>query len=340
VILLGAKPNVSAPLLIGCFVSLLLSSEHRVRAAIIAIASLGVAVAWASLHGIQFTDIVASYRSISSRGMSLSQFLQDLGPVEKISSLFCVAYVVTHGLYAARGGFSDNLIPGAMALFGVLAGLIGFATNGESKYVDLPLILCGAALFVCRSDRIASEPLSPSTTAAEGMRGLVALAAALVFVGVGLGLSRQRVKAIGYDAFFQYAPLQQVPANEFFDGVRASPRLISAVIEIRSALGAGGATPEKVFFGPRMQWGYAAFGLRSPQGEPVWWHPGVSFPSDAEPYFVSEWIKARHDLLVFLKNDGTYLSPEFIQALSERYVADNSYPTLTVFRLRTADKTE
>lgn len=335
VILLGAKPNVGAPLLIGCFVSLLLSSEHRVRAAVIAIASLGVAMALASLHGIQFTDMVASYWSVSSRGMSSSQFLQDLGPVERISSLLCLAYVVAHCVHAARGGFSDNPVPGAMALCGVFAGLIGFVTNGEIKFVDLPLILCGAILFVCRGGGITSGSSSPSTPAVDRIRGLVVLAAVLVFIGVGLGVSRQRVKAIGYGAFFQYAPLQQVPANEFFDGVSASPRLISAVAEIRSALGDVGARPGKVFFGPRMQWAYAAFGLQSPRGEPVWWHPGVSFPSDDESFFVEKWADANHDLLIFLKNDATYLSPQFLQVLSQRYDIDDSFPTLTICRLRT-----
>jgi hypothetical protein len=85
-----------------------------------------------------------------------------------------------------------------------------------------------------------------------------------------------------------------------------------------------------------MQWAYAAFRYPSPSGQPVWWHPGVTYPASrgVEALFIDWWIAADYDLVVFLNRDVTYLPPEFLAAIAERYEERPGYRSLSVFTRR------
>ena len=90
---------------------------------------------------------------------------------------------------------------------------------------------------------------------------------------------------------------------------------------------------ERLFFGPRMQWTYAA-SSRLPIGQPVWWDPDVSFPAVDQPKYIKSFLgnAERHPDL--FENDMTYYSPEFIQAIRDQYSEDQSSSRLMVFHLK------
>jgi hypothetical protein len=109
-----------------------------------------------------------------------------------------------------------------------------------------------------------------------------------------------------------------------------SPVFVTVLEELESTLE---RYPERnIYFGPRMQWAYAAFGVPSLAAQPLQWNPGVDFPPDAAPMYLQRWSDARFDTLIFFKNDFTYFSPEFLSAIATNYERDDQSTQLTVFR--------
>jgi hypothetical protein len=122
------------------------------------------------------------------------------------------------------------------------------------------------------------------------------------------------------------------PKTPFFRGLRGSDEFVRVEADVAAALQK--LQPNRVFFGPRMQWAYAAFGLPSPRNEPVWWHPGVSFGFDQEAEMVNRWRLNDHDVLIFYRQDRMYLSEEMLRIISEDYRTVPGIGTLTVFVAR------
>jgi hypothetical protein len=254
-------------------------------------------------------QVVQGYLSVSRRGLGLSQFLQDVTPDEKRVGLTLLALCGAPFFFTrARDGGRGR----ALAAVALVAGVAGFLTNGENKLVDLPLVF-----------------LAGWSVAAAWTPPLAALAAVLVVEGVTVGAVRDRVRSIGPGVFFENHLTAHPHASPFFRGLRSGGLLKEAEAEIAALLAA--QRPASVFFGPRMQWAYAAFGRPSPVGEPVWWHGGVSYPGEREAELVARWVADRHQLLVFLRGDFTYIPGALGEAIGRDYQPLEGYPVLTVF---------
>jgi hypothetical protein len=214
----------------------------------------------------------------------------------------------------------------------LLAGGYGFLTNGESKLVDLPLLLL--ALWWLASPWAAARVPDAGLLFAPLSAWVGAVIFIFVMFGLTVGSLRERVALIGPP----FAPtLSALPlTTPFFAGFRGSDQLQEIDAEVTGALGQ--LSPQRVFFGPRMQWAYAAHRLLSPTGQPVWWHPGVSFPSKDEARYVQAWAGDRMDVLVFLRDDYTYLPSSFMELLRHDYsrLPAASFPELDVYTRRPA----
>jgi hypothetical protein len=169
----------------------------------------------------------------------------------------------------------------------------------------------------------------------------VLLIGILIFVaGIALlaGEERLRVKYIGPDMFYTDEPLVTIPGLPFFDGFLGSPRLREVVGEMSTALNQSSAQPDQrpasVYFGPRLEFAYAAFGLPSPRRLPVWYHPGISFPEAMTDTIVTTFVSQSFDMGIFLRTAG---SPDFAY-LPEPIIRDFygnyrpvEYPEIVVF---------
>ncbi|MGB8931219.1 MAG: hypothetical protein WCC48_08235, partial [Anaeromyxobacteraceae bacterium] len=140
VFLAGMKPNVAGVLVLGVSALLFLSPEHRARVVALSAAGLALFSGWLFAEGLRLPDVIRGYLSISGRGFSFDQFLQDLSRPERAAALLLLAASLLPWL--ARLRRSDGDARGRrLALAAVLAGLYGFVTNGEHKLVDVPLLL-------------------------------------------------------------------------------------------------------------------------------------------------------------------------------------------------------
>lgn len=327
VLLAGMKPNVAGVLILGVTLTLVSSAPHRRRAILHSGAAFVLFTGWLALERVWLPDVLRSYLSIAGRGFSLAQFLQDLTAGERRVALLLLAASlvpwVTVFLPWYRWSRSHWL-----AVTAAVAGAYGFLVNGENKFVDLPMLLL--ALWWLGAD--AGPPDHSRAAGARRWRSYVgALAAVLAVGGMTVGALRQRVRGIGPGLFFEYELSSEHPGTPFFARMEVGQRFIDVERQAGEVLDA--RRPSRVFFGPRMQWAYAAFRRPSPVGQPVWWHRGVSYPdrADAEAAAVGAWEASRPDLLVFLRGDFTYLPPRMYSIIRVEYEPLEGYPALSVF---------
>jgi hypothetical protein len=331
VLLAAMKPNIAGVLIGGVTVVLLTSRAHRWRVLILSSVAFGGFAAWLGLHGLTVREVVESYLSISGRGLSGEQFLQDMRRREKAASLLALASLLAPWLLFVRAGLLHEAVRKRsfwLAMAAVAAGGFGFLTNGESKLVDLPLLLLALWWMHDEFLRAFGSQGAPAWLRG-GLRWVIAVAVTLALTGATAGLLRHRVRGIGPGFFFEFARAAASPQTMFFRKTETGARFLQTEAEVLRALQQ--YAPARVFFGPRMQWGYAAFRQPSPLSQPIWWHPGVAYPWVQEDAWVARWADTHHDLLVFAKADFTYLPHSMLQIIARNYELQRGWQEITVF---------
>lgn len=334
--LLGsAKPNVAGLMLLPMGLLFLTSRAHRGPAVLAGLVALAGLEGLLRSYGASLIDFAMGYREVAQRGIVP-------GPVFVYGSRFSIAVVL--GCLALL--LLPLLVllprifrPGAdrrLAFIGgvtVVAGLIAFLTSGEVKLVDTVIIHAG--LVICGLATGVAPKLDTRATADwPGLAGryLVAVAVFGISLGVGVAVSRSRVNSIGPGSFFEPSVRPQPFADGFFKGLTAGPRLHETHAELARLL--DGQPNRSIFFGPRMQWAYAAFGQQSPVGQPIWLQPGFSAsPQRLEGYF-DDVLSGRFETLVFLKGDYTFFPTDFGEKLVRDYERVRGFERIDVYRRR------
>jgi hypothetical protein len=204
---------------------------------------------------------------------------------------------------------------------GVFTAFYAFYTNGEPKFTDLPILLAPVALVTLVNFDNSREVITRSIQASYV--ALFTLSCILIVLGIEAGASRIRVKLIGPGLFFEPPEIiQKLNTNSFFQDVYAGPRLRHVLAEIQEVMEKenreNGHAP-RIFFGPRINFGYAAFDISPSKGLPVFWHPGVSYSLKKEPEIVKSFRESKFDLCIFLKDDFTYMPRAILQILSMEF---------------------
>lgn len=335
VLLAAMKPNVAGCLILLTTVVLLTSREHRVPVSICSCLAFLAFSLWLQLHGINLFDCLRSYSSVSGRAFQLGPSVENLTNAETRVSLAVLALVLLP--LAACIATGRRLLTQwrtvALGLACILGALSNFVTAGESKLLDLGMILVGVAIVLKACGAWSEGPSAPAHAAGKlAAHYLTFIAVALSGAGIAVGMTRHRVRGIGMDTFFEHQLADEPFTAGFFRGLRSGRIFKEVYSQVESIVS---QSPEKaMFFGPRMEWSYAAFRLPSPSGFPVWWHPGTSFSLVDQSNYIRSLIQARHDLLIFLKGDLTYYSPAFINVIKAHYSEDGSFSRLAIFRLR------
>jgi hypothetical protein len=216
-----------------------------------------------------------------------------------------------------------------LALLGLTAGMYGFITNGEAKIVDVPLVFVCSLLGLCIPLRKGDARLHLAKLTDFRWKGYFsAFACVLIGIACAQAVMRHRVALIG--PFFEHRLSDRAPSPPFFKGLHTGDIFSEICSEVDAVLSQFGRS--SVYFGPRMQWAYAAFGLTPPLNQPSWWHPGVSFPKAEESSYIKAWAARKFETVILVKNDTPYMSPEFIEILDKYYTTDQSSSFLTVLR--------
>jgi hypothetical protein len=321
-----SKPNAAAMfIVVGCVWVLAATRAWRRFALAVAAAATACAALLAT-HGIRPDYVVRSYLAVSGRALpSAARFAKDQPTVMVAAASVAMLLVATPLVVVFLRTYRTSTARGradlaACASFAT-ASFYVFFTNGEPKWTDLPLLLVPAAVaaWSAGDDR-----------AVRAARALVSVACVLgIVTGGALGATRYRVRCIG--AFYEDAPLQVLDHPAFFRGMHASPSFARTLGDVQTVLDV--SEGKRLFFGPRMEFAYAAFGVPSPRELPVYWHPGISYDHADDEAIAATFMRLRFDAAVFLRADFTHMPRPLLRALNANYTRfDDGELTVAVRR--------
>jgi hypothetical protein len=215
-----------------------------------------------------------------------------------------------------------------LALLGIAAGSIALATNNEISLVEAPLFICAATVLVYAVPHAVFGGFFPRSIFVATFLCLVIM---IDLFAARITYTRYRIAVIGPGSFYEPGPTSEFGERSFFRGMHCSSRLVAVDEQIPAVLDLFDSRRDlgpRVFFGPRIEFGYPAFGLAVPKGLPLWW-PGTGETSEMEiATYVRTFEEADFKVCLFLKNDFTYIPVEVRRYLAKSY-----------FRLETGELT-
>ncbi len=333
VLLLGllpsTKPNIAGLTLAGCLALLLLTSQRRGRIFLLTLAGVLLSLALLLAAHVSLPAMLATYTGIAKErgGFSTFGFLGQSITEQWITffwmpilclPLFAIWRPLRADLRARQWRQATFWLFFPLA---VLIAVYGIAGNGELRDVECTLLIAALGLltFVYRSD-------SPRLT-----RCTVALLCGLCAADLYTGIARLRVYTIGQHVFFEWQDDHHLFTSGFFVDLQASSAMAEVNDQLTQALG---ATHGPVFLGPRLEFEYAVHQLPSPRHWPSFFQPGTAFDRAQTPALVRAWQQAAFPTLIFLKDEYTFYPDALMDDIGTRYLRDDRYPRLTVYRRR------
>lgn len=212
-------------------------------------------------------------------------------------------------------------IEGMLVIGFSLISIYGFYSNGEFKIVD-------STMMAVAVGAIGSQSRSKHLRLA-----ILWLLFSVNVWALVLGLNRERVRAIGWP--FERTRLEFVSEeSSFLTGVLGPERLRFLLSEVRQVLRElPREDVQDVWFGNRLQFLYAEYGLIPPGGTPSWYHPGVTFPAGSAETVENNFKERRHKILIFPKGDRTYYPASFLAWIAGNYDLQQ-YQTVDVYKLK------
>ena len=328
------KPNIAGLLGLGGMALVFVASRRRAMLVVLTIVAAAGVVAALAINGVSLGGMLASYRAAAIDRGGLSAFgFNDAKPLDIFRDILCVmalaAPLSLWGRRFARAMRRMDLRQTAVGLLlplGPAVSVFAMFSNGELKDVEWPLFIASGALLL-----FGASPLGDPAANGRLRRFYVAFLCSPMAADLYMGAVRYRVEGIGYHSYFEWRDASHTVDVPFFSNLKASGRFQTVVEEVRQTLK---GNPGPVFFGPRMEFSYAAFGVASPTHLPAWWHPGTSFARTDEPALLKNWLNHRFATLIFLKDDFVYYSPLFFSMIDALYSRDERYSELTVFHVK------
>ena len=340
------KPNTAFPLAFGCVVLVFLATRAKARFAALTIAGVCCLLVFLTVNQFHVLEMIGSYRAAAAaRGISAFGFIHRTQS-EKIRVTIYVSCMLLPGFVllwnqlrdAIRARDVRALSIAALLALAPVVGVYAMFTNGEMKDTDFPLMISfGAVMIWGRADQaLGLTGLSGATWKSEAVLRLYAsFLVGLAVSDLYLGASRNRLE-FSEGVYFERADAEYNPGVPYFEHMRASKRMQDVVTQMSQVLRGSG---RPVFFGPNLEFGYAAFELESPPHLPLWWYAGSSFTAADEPSIAEAFRRSGFPTLVFLRGDPTDTTAAIERLIRESYVEDDRWPQLTVYRLRaTADR--
>jgi hypothetical protein len=203
----------------------------------------------------------------------------------------------------------------ALAFGAMVVAFVGTATNNSANLQEAPLALCGLGILLWTNWGTFNYPRSPAPV-------LFWLSAALwASESLFICVNRFGIAEVGPGAFFEVAPLVKLTAPGFFEGMSVGPRFVRTMDDIRKTLDGYRASTGRwpsVLFGPRMEFGYAAYSIRPPKGLPILWE-AFEEDSPASREMVRRFEEANFDMCIMLHNDYVFYPRAFREYLSSAY---------------------
>jgi hypothetical protein len=338
------KPNIAGAMIVGGVALLFLATDQKMRLLLLTLGAAAAAMVVLFVNHVSIPSLLASYLSVAKgrSGLGDTYGYGNMSVFDRRSALFWVAVlsIPLVGLLPSigrqilrrdRNGIAVRLL----FLLAPLIALYGIATNSDYRDVECTALLAAGAVltFGLRWN----GPLL--------RRVFIGIVVAMIAGDLYYGAERARVYGIGPHRFFEWQDNQHLIDSGYLKNMRVSSTMIEVEREIGSALK---GNPGPYFFGPRVDFNYAVFGLPSPERFPAWWEPGTAFAASDQARLIQVWQEHQFETLIFLKADHAhgadadsvdyiYYPKEFLDAIKFGYVRDDSYPSITVYHRRATE---
>lgn len=324
------KPNIAGVTIVGGVVLLLVLAESRLGVlAWTAAAGLG-AIAVLALCHVSLPALAASYASVAHErgGLGAKIGFRGLGFFLKTEALLWIGLLslpmmglASEMARSVRERRWKGIAFPLLLVLGLVIALYGLLTNGEFVEVECTALLAAGAVIVFGL-RLGGSRLH---------RVYVAVVCGAIAATLTVGAGRTRVYTIGAHMFFEWQDHDHVVEQGFLRNMHVSKTLMDVEQQVQAA---AKDNPGSLFLGPRIEFNYAVLGVRSPDHLPLWWQPGTAFARSDEERMVRVWDEHRFATLIFLKDDFTFFSKDFLDDIARSYIRDDRYSLLTVYRRR------
>ena len=315
-LLITAKQNIAAPILLLATVFFAITSQNR---------KISLVIIFGSITGLTISSLILS-QPIDS---FIYIYTSVLGRVETDLSMYTAfAIVKTHWVAVPLMLFITYLFYRSAQIQSsnhrlflyifAFASLIPILTDWDTKWnnLSLPIFIAVISYFSGASNSYKTHQTSAF------MFSVIVL---YLVAGYG-GLIRERMKHVG--PFYQ-DPAEVELTDGYFKGLYVGTNLAGLINELHQVRDEW--SEAKIFFGPRIEFAYLETQTPSPNQFPLWFHPGTSYAMTDSNRVIQTFKNADFEVLVFAKNDRTRLPVEILQFIDIFYSADNQYDTVDVF---------
>ncbi|MGI4826946.1 MAG: hypothetical protein ACRYFU_01955, partial [Janthinobacterium lividum] len=328
--LLLSKPNTAFPVILLCLFALRCAQVSRLQiAALLASALVLITLALARVHVTPW-GMLGAYAGLTGRLLPrafANGILYALYARYGLANLL-VYSILAPAIFAAAVWFwreRPRILtdPNLLLAFGsITIAILGMGTNFDFKLTDAPLALFG--LGILSVQQIAALRTLPFRTAIT--------AVALLLVALYFGRTRLRMQNVGSWAEEQ-CPGRLPFVDRFLGHLTACPIVPATLTEVDQTLAA--SPTARVFFGPSLEFLYAARHLPSPPHLPNWWDPGSSYPLRKSDQVSKAWEDNHFNLLIFNREeDRAQLPARLQQDLATGYVLVPGTTFIHVYRPR------
>jgi hypothetical protein len=352
------KANVAGPLLVLVFALLIAIPRLRRKGTVLFGFAGALALAVLVIFRIDPLETLASYRYFAGDALSIPRTVRFLllnesnEVVQTFALIMCSGVAVVLVLLRVRVSPSGKrnvpriemaLIPikkeevpyVGIGFLGMGVGLWGMMTNNEFNMSDAAVMLLGIAAVTL------PPKIRPTRTRRQSLIAALMIVSTVLLATNGLRYTvlRYRVRGVGPGAFFENAPLTTLAAPPLFRGVSVGPRLVRVLADMNAVLadaGYIGQPDAPVFFGPRIDFGYASYGIRPYRGLPTWWEFFGQDGRDGTDEMVKRFKSARFKLCIFLHRDYTFFPITLMSYLNQAYeVYDVGELTIHILKAET-----
>jgi hypothetical protein len=315
-LLITAKQNIAAPIVLATSIYFLLPGQNRKITIIILSGVIFGLVISSAILSQTINDFIYIYSAVLGRSKpDLAMYVAFTRIITHWIALPFMLYI-SYFFYRSTQTMSSSYRL-FLFIFAVIS-LIPIITDWDSKWNNFSLPIFIAVIASLRA------PAHPQT--ARGRGALLASLIALYFVAGCGGIVRERMKHVG--PFYQ-SPAEVRLSDGYFEDVYVGTNFASILDEVHKVrdrwLGAN------IYFGPRIEFSYLETQTPSPKHFPLWFHPGTSYPTKDEGHVIEAFKNADFDILIFAKNDRTRLPVEILEFVNLWYTQNPQYNSVDVF---------
>jgi hypothetical protein len=349
-LLILSKPNIAGVLLLTVEFILIYFCEARFRIiglTIFAITLSGIILVSFSIRPV---DLLISYTNYGGQAISsqrIIDFLWKNNSTEATATMMAIipgimglVFFVSKSasLYAGK----QNLPVIVISILSIIIGIWGMMTNNEYNMSDASFILFGIMIITSLQQTKSLEEIRHNLITFLPITSMIFLTT----LGLFYTAQRWRVSDVGYKNYYENVPLTELTAPPLFQGLKTGPRLIKVLDEMKSVLkesGYLGNPNAPVFFGPRVEFGYAAFGIYPHPGLPTWWEFFDQDGLGQTDIMVERFRQVNFQLCIFIHQNlpglpenivsYTYFPQSLISYLNENYDV-SKHGELTIFLIK------